>query len=168
MYDIIPDEIHNVFNQTTINHIQDIKEKYRGQRIGIIASCFDLLHPGHILMLEDAHSKVDILVVALQTDPTINRSSKNKPIQSYKERFIMINSIIYTDEIIQYTTEDDLLNILKHLEPDLRVLGSDWQGKQYTGHELPIPVYFHERNHGWSTSDLRRRVAEAENNKYCN
>jgi glycerol-3-phosphate cytidylyltransferase len=165
MYDISSDSYHNLFNQTTIEKIKQFKEQHRGKRIGFTASCFDLLHPGHILMLEDAHSKVDILIVALQTDPTINRSSKNKPVQTYKERHIMLNSVIYVDNIIEYATEDDLLNILKHLEPNLRILGSDWKGKAYTGHKLSIPVYFHERNHGWSTSNLRKRVVEAENNK---
>lgn len=165
MYDILPNTTHNIFDQSIINKIQHFKDKYRGKHIGFIASCFDLMHPGHILMLEDAHFKVDILIVGLQTDPTLNRSNKNKPIQTYKERYIMVNSLIYVDEILQYATEDDLLNILKYLTPDLRILGSDWRGKSYTGYELPIDVYFHERNHGWSTSDLRKRVVEAEQNK---
>ena len=174
MYDILPDVSQNLFDKSTIEYIQQLKERHTGKRIGFTASTFDLIHPGHILMLEDAHSKVDILIVALQTDPTIDRSSKNKPVQTYKERYIMVNSIIYVDHIIKYattrsgddqrsSTEDDLLNILKHLEPDLRILGSDWKGKAYTGHKLSIPVYFHERNHGWSTSNLRKRVVEAEN-----
>lgn len=165
MYDISPDDSYNLFNQSTIYRIQALRKKYAGQRIGFIASCFDLLHPGHILMLEDAHSKVDVLIVGLQTDPTIDRSCKNKPIQTYKERYIMLDSIIYVDEIIQYATENDLLHILKYLNPNLRILGSDWKGKPYTGHELLIDVYFHERSHGWSTSELRRRVAGAENSQ---
>ena len=142
-----------------------LKEKYTGKKIGFTCSCFDLLHTGHCLMLEDSKAQCDILIIGLQTDPTIDRKNKNKPIQDYEERFIMINSIKYVDEVIKYETEADLLNILKELNPDVRILGSDWRGKEFTGYELPIDIYWHERNHNWSTSNLRRRIYESENNK---
>ena len=74
----------------------------------------------------------------------------------------MINSIKYVDEVIKYNTEEELLNILKKLNPDVRIIGTDWKGKPYTGHELPTKMYWHERNHGWSTSNLRKRVYEGE------
>ena len=151
----------NIFNDATLKQIEYLKSL--GQTISFTASCFDLLHPGHVLMLKDAKRQADILVVALHTDPTINRSTKNKPVQSFEERSIMINSIKYVDFVIEYATESDLFNILVNLNPNVRVLGSDWEGKEYTGHELPIPVYFHKRDHDWSTSGLRKRVAEAEN-----
>jgi glycerol-3-phosphate cytidylyltransferase len=98
----------------------------------------------------------------LHNDPTINRSSKNKPIQSIEERRIIINSNKYVHSVIEYNTESDLYNILINLNPDLRMLGSDWKGKQYTGNELQIQIYFHERNHNWSTSNLRKRIFDAE------
>jgi glycerol-3-phosphate cytidylyltransferase len=151
----------NIFNVETLRQIEYVKKL--GHTISFTASCFDLLHPGHVLMLKDAKRQADILVVALHTDPTINRSTKNKPVQSFEERSIMINSIKYVDFVIEYATESDLFNILVNLNPNVRVLGSDWEGKEYTGHELPIPVYFHKRDHDWSTSGLRKRVAEAEN-----
>lgn len=158
-------DFFNTFNQQVIDKINELKRKYHDKKIVFTASCFDLLHPGHVLMLEDAKSKGDILIVALQTDPTINRKTKNKPVQGLVERRIMIESIKYVDEIIEYSTEADLFNILNYLAPDLRVLGSDWRGKEFTGHNLPINVYFHERTHDWSTSALRKRVAEAEQQK---
>jgi glycerol-3-phosphate cytidylyltransferase len=135
-----------------------------GIRIGFVASCFDLLHAGHVLMLEDARSRCDLLVVALQTDPTIDRpDSKNKPVQDYKERCIMVAGCRYVDVLIEYATEADLHRILVALQPDIRVLGSDWEGKPYTGYELAgIPVHFHQRTHSYSTTALRRRVAQAE------
>jgi glycerol-3-phosphate cytidylyltransferase len=161
-YNIIDTKSYNIFNDETIKQIKDILTACTGYTTAFTASCFDLLHPGHVLMLEDAKRQADILIVALHTDPTINRSSKNKPVQTFEERKIMINAIKHVDFVIEYATESDLYNILLWLNPNVRVLGSDWQGKEYTGHKLQIPVYFHKRDHDWSTSGLRKRVAEAE------
>ena len=116
-------------------------------------------------MLEDCKTQCDILIIGLQTDPTIDRKDKNKPIQEYEERKIMIESIKYVDDIIEYNTEAELLEILKELQPDVRIIGTDWKGTKYTGCELPINMYWHKRNHQWSTSNLRRRVFKCELSK---
>jgi len=113
-------------------------------------------------MLKDAKMQCDILIVGLQTDPTIDRPNKNRPIQSYEERKIMVDGIKYVDEIVEYATENDLLNILKILNPNVRILGTDWKGRPYTGYKLPIKIHWHKRNHNYSTSELRQRVYEAE------
>lgn len=152
----------NIFNKNTIELIHQIKEKYPNKRIGFTCSCFDILHCGHIIMLKDAKSQCDILVIGLQTDPTIDRKTKNKPIQEYHEREIMVSSIKYIDEIIKYATEDDLIHILKELQPNVRILGTDHQGKPFTGNELDIPIYWHLREHNWSTSQLRVRIYQSE------
>ena len=131
-------------------------------KVGFTCGSFDLLHAGHALMLEEAKSYCDYLIVAIQSDPTLDRGSKNKPVQSYEERIIMLKAIIYVDEITYYDTENDLYELLKRIKPDVRIVGSDWQGKQYTGYDLDIPVIFNSRNHGYSSSELRRRVYEAE------
>jgi len=157
--------MHDLWSDHQKNQISAIRDKQSaGLRIGFVASCFDLLHAGHVLMLQDARSRCDYLVVALQTDPTIDRpDSKNKPVQDYEERKTMVSGCRFVDELIEYATEADLLRILTALKPDIRVLGSDWEGKPYTGHELSdIPVHFHQRTHSYSTTALRKRVAEAE------
>ena len=69
---------------------------------GFTASTFDLLHAGHILMLREAKTVCDYLICALQTDPTIDRPEKNKPVQSYMERHIQLSAIKYVDEIVPY------------------------------------------------------------------
>jgi len=128
-------------------------------KAGFTCSCFDLLHAGHILMLKDAKAQCDKLIVGLQTDPTIDRPEKNKPIQSYEERYIQLEAIKYVDEIIKYETEEELYQLLKILRPDVRVLGSDYEdGRYFTGMELNIPIYFHKRNHNYSTSSLRDKI----------
>ncbi len=139
----------------------EFRISHSGQRIGVTASCFDLMHAGHVLLLKEAKSMVDILVVFLQTDPTVDRPSKNKPILSMEERRILVEGCRYVDHIFEYTTEAELLQGLRDLQPDMRFLGDDYVGKQFTGCELNIPVHFHNRSvHGWSTSALRKKIYE--------
>ena len=130
--------------------------------VGFTCGAFDLLHTGHALMLEEAASQCDHLIVGVQSDPSIDRSYKNRPIQGYDERVTMVKAIKYVDEVILYDTEDDLVNLLKMIDPDIRIVGADWRGKDFTGSELPIKIFFNSRNHSYSTSHLRERVYDAE------
>ena len=133
-------------------------------KIGFTCSCFDLLHAGHILMLKDAKEQCDKLIVGLQTDPTLDRpKEKNKPIQSLEERKIQLEAVRYVDEVITYETENDLYELLYKLMPDVRILGSDYEGKHFTGIDLHIPIYFHKRDHDYSTSSLREKIIEDKN-----
>jgi glycerol-3-phosphate cytidylyltransferase len=130
--------------------------------VGFTCGSFDLLHAGHALMLEEAKSHCDRLVVGLQIDPTLDRPEKNRPILSIDERLIMLKSVKWVDEIRMYESESDLISLLKSLKPDVRIVGSDWKGKQFTGYDLPIRVVFNTRDHSYSTSSLRDRVLNAE------
>ena len=129
-------------------------------KIGFTCSCFDLLHAGHILMLKDAKKQCDYLIVGLQTDPTIDRpKEKNKPIQSLEERRIQLEAIKYVDEVITYETENDLYELLYKLMPNVRILGTDYEHKYFTGIEIDgIDIYFHKRDHDYSTSSLREKI----------
>ena len=110
-------------------------------------------------MLKDSKQQCDKLIVGLQTDPTIDRPEKNRPIQSYEERYIQLKAVKYIDEIIKYETEEELFQLLKLIRPNIRILGSDYQdGRYFTGQELNIPIYFHERNHNYSSSKLRDKI----------
>ena len=127
--------------------------------IGFTCSCFDLLHAGHILMLQDAKSRCDKLIVGLQTDPTIDRpDTKHKPIQSLEERQIQLEAVKYVDEIFTYNAEEDLYKKLLDIKPDVRILGSDYIGKSFTGDDLDIKIYYHDRNHNYSTTNLRKKI----------
>ena len=131
---------------------------------GFTCGAFDLCHAGHMLMFKECKNHCDYLIVGLQTDPSVDRASKNRPIQDLEERKVQLESIKYIDEIVIYSTEEDLYNLLKEnkLGIDVRIIGEDWRGKPYTGHDLPMPVEFNSRTHNYSTSNLRKRVAEAE------
>ena len=130
------------------------------RKIGFTCSCFDLLHAGHILMLEDAKAQCDKLIVGLQTDPTIDRPEKNKPIQSFEERYIQLQAVKYIDEIFIYDTEEDLYKKILYFNPDVRILGSDHKGKSFTGDDLNISIYYHQRNHNYSSTNLRKKLLE--------
>jgi len=134
--------------------------------VGITFSAFDLLHAGHIRMLEEAKQYCDYLVVGLQTDPTIDRPEKNKPTQTVVERYIQLKGCKYVDEIIPYTTEQDLEDILCLLHIDVRILGEEYENKQFTGRKYcenaGIRLIYNKRNHRFSSSGLRREVFERE------
>ena len=130
--------------------------------IGFTCGSFDLLHAGHAMMLKEAKSHCDHLVVGLQSDPTIDRPEKNKPVMTLEERLTMLTSIKWVDDVCIYNTEAELIALLSTLKPDVRIIGADWKGKQFTGFELPIRVVFNSREHSYSTSSLRERVMCAE------
>ena len=128
-------------------------------KIGFTCSCFDLLHAGHILMLKDAKEQCDKLIVGLQTDPSIDRPlTKNKPIQSLRERKIQLEAVRYVDDIFVYETESDLIDLLKLVKPNVRILGSDYKDESFTGDDLNIPIYYHERNHNYSSTNIRKKL----------
>ncbi len=129
--------------------------------IGFTCSAFDLLHAGHILMLKDAKKQCDYLIAGLQTDPSIDRKEKNKPIQSLEERKIQLQAVKYIDEIIIYSSEKELYDLIKKINPDVRILGSDYLGKDFTGKDLDIPIYYHKRDHDYSSSNLKKNIHQS-------
>jgi glycerol-3-phosphate cytidylyltransferase len=144
--------------------------KDEGKKIGITFSTFDMLHAGHIAMLAEAKNHCDYLIAALQTDPTIDRpDTKNKPVQSIVERQIQLAATRYVDEIVVYQTEQDLVDLLLILPLDVRILGVEYQDKEFTGKaecsRRGIELVFNGRDHSFSSSSLRKRVAAAEGKK---
>jgi glycerol-3-phosphate cytidylyltransferase len=136
-------------------------------KIGFTCSTFDLLHAGHVLMLAEAKSVCDYLIVGIQTDPTINRpNEKNKPIQSILERQITVSANKFVDHYIVYDTEEELCNLLRILPINIRILGEEYQDKDFTGKDIceerGIEIYYNTRKHNYSTSSLRRRVKNAD------
>jgi glycerol-3-phosphate cytidylyltransferase len=133
-------------------------------KTGITFSCFDLFHAGHVAMLREAKTRCDYLIVGLQTDPTIDRPEKNRPIQTVFERYVQLQACKYIDEIIPYATEQDVEDILRTYRFDVRVIGEDYSGKEFTGKKIcvdrNIEIYYNSRKHNFSTSELRQRVHE--------
>lgn len=127
---------------------------------GFTCGAFDLLHAGHIIMLKEIRSQCDHLIVGLQSDPSIDRSEKSKPIETLEERIIRLEGCKYVDEIIIYDTEKDLYELLKKLNPDFRFIGADWEGKSFTGEDLPIKTIFNTRRHNYSSTNLRKRILD--------
>lgn len=147
----------------------DMKIDNKKLIIGFTCSAFDLCHAGHIAMLREAKTVCNYLIVGLQNDPTLDRPTKNKPIQSITERYLQLAACIYVDEIIPYNTEKDLEDLLAILPINVRILGIEYQEKNFTGRDIcnnrNIKLYFNERSHNFSTTELRKRISEAENAK---
>ena len=134
-------------------------------KTGFTCSTFDLFHAGHIIMLEEAKKQCDYLIVGLQTDPTVDRPYKNKPVQSVFERYIQLKACKLVDEVVVYATEKELRDILLSYPIDVRILGEEYANKAFTGDDLDIPCYFNKRKHSFSTTELRQRVVDAEDKK---
>jgi glycerol-3-phosphate cytidylyltransferase len=150
------------------NKIKQLKQE--GLKIGIVFSSFDLFHAGHVAMLAEAKNHCDYLIAALQTDPTIDRpDTKNPPIQSIVERQIQVSTNRNVDEVVVYQTEKDLEDLLLILPVDVRILGVEYADKEFTGKQIcinrGIEIIYNGRDHSFSSSSLRKRVAEAERNK---
>lgn len=132
--------------------------------VGFVASAFDLLHAGHIIMLKEAKSQCDYLICGLQIDPSIDRENKNKPIQTIVERYTQLQAVKYVDEIIPYMHEAELVDILEMYPINIRILGEEYSTKEFTGKDicekLGITIYFNKRNHRFSSSGLRKQIKE--------
>ena len=146
------------------NKVQELKAQ--GLRIGFTASQFDMLHAGHVAMLSEAKNHCDYLIAGLQNNASWDRPEKNAPIQSIVERQIQLAATRYVDEIVVYNTEKDLEDILLTLPIDVRILGIEYEDKDFTGKDIcnkrNIKLIFNSRDHSFSSSSLRKRVVEAE------
>jgi len=136
-------------------------------KVGIVFSTFDLLHAGHVGMLREAKNNCDYLICGLQSNPQIDRKEKNAPVQTLVERYAQLNAIKFVDEIVPYETESDVKDILELFDLDIRFLGEEYREKEFTGKDIcrkrGVQLYFNKRDHRFSSSGLRKRVADREN-----
>jgi glycerol-3-phosphate cytidylyltransferase len=143
--------------------------KKNKKTIGITCSTFDLLHAGHIIMLDECKKYCDYLVCALQVDPTIDRKEKNKPVQTLVERYVQLDAVQYVDKIIPYSTEEELITIFSSLDLDVRIIGEEYKDTQFTGKDVclkrGIKIVYNKRDHDFSTTNLRQKIYSQESNK---
>ena len=137
-----------------------------GRPVGFTCSTFDLLHAGHILMLAEAKQYCDYLIVGLQVDPTVDRDTKNKPVQSIVERYVQLAAVKFVDEIVVYSTQKDLEDLLMFLPITHRIIGEEYRDKQFTGKNIcedrNINIIYNSRKHRFSSSELRQRTYQSE------
>jgi glycerol-3-phosphate cytidylyltransferase len=138
------------------------RERTKRLKIGFTCGAFDLLHAGHVVMLQEAKRHCDYLLVGLQTDPSIDRQEKNRPVQSVYERYVQLAAINVVDKVIPYDTEQSLIDLLESQNIDVRFVGEDYKDKAFTGDSLPIRVVYTNRKHSFSTTNLRKKVCASE------
>tara|TARA_B100000282_G_scaffold296782_1_gene280045 strand:- start:2473 stop:2892 length:420 start_codon:yes stop_codon:yes gene_type:complete len=136
-----------------------MSEEYR-YNIGIVCGCFDVIHPGYVYMFQDAKTVCKNLTVLLQTDPTIDRPEKIKPSQPVEDREVILRAIRYVDDVITYTTEADLYKILQQDFYDVRVLGTDYYNRDYTGKDLNREIFWHNRDHNYSATKFKKDIKD--------
>lgn len=129
--------------------------------IGVVAGNFDVMHPGYIAMFNEMKLQCDYLIVLLHSDPTIERPNKCKPILSVDDRVAILHSLKQIDEVVVYTLESELYSYLADNEHviSVRFLGDDYINKSFTGDDLNIPIYYINRDHGWSTTKFKKQIA---------
>lgn len=138
------------------------KNLQEGAKVGFTCSTFDLFHAGHIVMLQEAKSICDYLIVGLLIDPTVDRPEiKNKPIQTPFERYVQLSACRYVDEVIPFATEQELVDMILTINPDIRIVGEEYKDVEHTGKGL-CPVHYNKRRHSFSSSDIRDRVRASE------
>ena len=140
-----------------MNLLEIEKIRKEGKRIGFTCSTFDLLHAGHISMLAESKSKCDYLIVGLLCDPTHDRQEKQKPVQSMFERWVQLSSISYIDMIIPFSSEQDIIDMVLVIKPDIRIVGEEYKDMEHTGKGL-CPIFYNSRKHSFSSTELRERV----------
>ena len=140
-----------------MNLLEIEKIKKEGKRIGFTCSTFDLLHAGHTSMLAESKSKCDYLIVGLLCDPTHDRQEKQKPVQSMFERWVQLSSISYIDMIIPFSSEQDIIDMVLVIKPDIRIVGEEYKDIEHTGKGL-CPIFYNSRKHSFSSTELRERV----------
>ena len=146
-------------DKTTIRNILDLVNRDTSSvKVGITVSTFDLLHSGHTLMLNECRSRCDFLVVGLMTDPTIDRKNKMKPLQTTMERYIQLCGFKGVDLIVPLDTENDIINLLKILKPDIRFVGEEYKGVEFTGKDLGIEIYYNNRQHDYSSTKIKQKI----------
>jgi glycerol-3-phosphate cytidylyltransferase len=152
------EHLHTIRDLKSLNFINNdlkfIKNKLNS-KIGFTCGAFDLLHSGHLNLLKDCKQICDYLIIGLHIDPSIERPNKNQPIQSLKNRMLLLNSIKYVDHVITYNSEEELVKLLEDIQPDIRIIGSDWKDKEITGKHLNIQIYWHNRDHKFSSTYFR-------------
>ena len=135
-----------------------MSKEYKKELLGFTAGNFDLLHPGYINCFKDAKNYCDKFIIFLQIDPSLHRKSKYKPVVPLYDRYKALKAIRYIDEVYTYQTEEELYELIKFWKPDVRILGEDYIGKSFTGDDLDIEIYYHERKHNYSTTNLRGKI----------
>lgn len=126
-----------------------------------MAGNFDVIHPGYVKMFKEMEKNCDCLIMLLHTDPSIERPHKLKPILSVEERKDMLMQIKPVVDVISYTYEAQLYDLLKLGEFNVRFIGEDYKGKPFTGDNLNIPIHYINRDHGWSTTKFKKLISES-------
>ena len=122
-------------------------------KIIFVNGCFDVLHPGHIQLFEYAKSLGDYLIVAIDSDEKVAQmKGEERPIFSQEDRSKVLRAIRYIDVVHIFNSKEELEDLIKTINPDIMVVGSDWKGKEVVGKQYAKAVRFFDRVGEYSTT----------------
>ena len=122
-------------------------------KIIFVNGCFDVLHPGHIQLFEYAKSLGDYLIVAIDSDEKVSQmKGKERPIFSQEDRSKVLQAIRYIDVVHIFNSKEELEDLIKTINPDIMIVGSDWKGKEVVGEQYAKTVRFFDRVGEYSTT----------------
>ncbi len=147
-----------------IEEICALRKQLKDKTIVFTNGCFDLLHPGHIYLLEQAKSLGDILIVGLNSDDSVKRlKGEKRPIYSQTERAYMLSSLSCVDFIVVFE-EDTPYSLIKSLKPDILVKGNDWELDKVVGRDIVEKkggkIFLVSVLENYSTSMLIKKIIE--------
>ena len=129
-------------------------------KIGFTNGCYDILHLGHISLLNFCKSKCDYLVVGIDNDKMVKKSKgNNRPYNNENDRKTFLENIKSVDEVFVFDSHDHLVNKLKELNPDVMVVGSDYKDKFVVGSEHAKSLVFFEVIDGYSTTKILQNTS---------
>ena len=134
--------------------------------MGFTSGYFDIMHPGHVMMLEECKQYCEHLIVGVNEykikDSQPDGRVKSEPIWNPQERLLMVKSNKYVDDAFLYDGEPALYKYLSENADmiDVRILGADHKGKPFTGDDLPIEIIFNSRDHDYSTTNTIAKIVK--------
>ncbi len=151
------------YNPVVDSHKSNVYKQIKSVNFGkevvaFTAGNFDIIHPGYTATFEEAKKHCDKFIVFLHGDPSSTRNTKYKPVVPYYDRYKMLMSIRHIDEVYMYQTEEELLELMKTFDLNVRILGEDYLGKSFTGDDLDHEVIYTTRSHEWSTTKFKNRI----------
>ena len=128
-------------------------------KVGFINGCFDVLHVGHARMLRFAKDKCDFLIVGIDSDSRVKElKGESRPINNQKDRAEMLLEMECVDDVKVFSSSKELTDLIKAINPDIMVVGSDYKNKTVIGSENAKKLLFFERIEGYSTTETVKNL----------
>ena len=127
----------------------------------MVNGTFDILHRGHLELLNFAKSQGYVLLVAIDTDRRVKElKGQDRPINNQEDRKFHLENLKAVDYVLFFDSKEELIEIMQGWQPDIYVKGSDWKGSEGTAHKYSKEVIYYDRVGEYSTTNIIQRIAD--------